>query len=140
MESIYEIINQSRYNDPVVFYTALIAVIGLLISLFTRRGGLDASFIIELFSAFATFGSIIKFIIGLVKSSAGVQSMPVTGTDIILLLGAFFAALVVVLEGIVNALQGKPEGLTFFGKLRAALTRKRQPETPIDPTPPPGQN
>lgn len=105
--------------DPIACFAAGMAIAISLIGVLFRRGGGDARFIIEIFGAFATLGTVLKMILWVGAVLTSTSATPPGGTDLVLALGALFAIMLVSMQGLTSSLSGPERRLSMLGELLA---------------------
>lgn len=121
----FVVVQAAFANDPIVVSTAGLASLVVLVSVPLRRGGVDARVVIDVFAYLATIASSLKALVWVAKLVGGRDAVAPTGTDALLVMGAFGAVLTVSLQGLWSSVEGKADSprpvASLLTKLRGWL-------------------
>lgn len=110
-------------KDPITGLAIIASLFVVVFGFLRRRGGVDAGFVINVFAFFATISSALKAlywaVFGLLADSGLNGPPPPGGTDILLVVGAFTAVLIVSFKGLVSAIEGDSDGISPIGQMIA---------------------
>lgn len=102
-------------HDPLVVVGTLVALVLVMWAITLRRGGANAALIIEVFAFLATIVSGLKMMAWIPMRIANMPGEPPTGTDLLLVFGAFVAVVFVSVQGLSKSLQGESRNSSALG-------------------------
>lgn len=126
-----ELIIKTAYDsDPLLFLASALSLFLVFSGLFTRKGGIDARFIIDIFAYIATIASSLKavhWILFRFVSDEKLKQLKLEvpkgpeGTDLLLIFGSVVAIVFVSIQGIRSSFAGEKGSFSAFDNLKARL-------------------
>jgi hypothetical protein len=107
---------QAYQREPLLIIAAVLATLILAWRALFGRGGVNAEKIIAVYSFAATVVSVLKAFFWMLGRMGKVAAEEPTGTDLLLLMGAFVAILFASTQGIVTSLRGSSGQTSTAGR------------------------